>query len=168
MGSTDANVLLRESGIDPGWLSAGGMIDHELHYSSRRAFYTAAAVPGDLGHGRDDVYLVAQASTKGFVGCNASVGVSRRIWAAFIGDVKKLETTRVGEARLISMSPADFELRVRSYDRARHICITGFVGDYMILRDVTDVPRVPFRIEIDPSTLASLVIASEQLVVSRE
>ena len=118
--------------------------------------------------GDDDVYLVAEASTKGFVGRNASVGVSRRIWATFIGDFKKLETTRVGEARLISMSPADFELRVRSYDRARRMRITGFVGDYMISRDVTDVARVPFRIEIDPSTLGSLVAAFEQFVASRK
>lgn len=116
--------------------------------------------------GDDDVYLIAEASTKGFVGRNASVGVSRRIWDAFIGDLRKLEITRMGEARLISMSPADLELRVGSYDGARHIRIAGFVGDYMISQDVTDVARVPFRIEIDPSTLASLVTAFEQLVVS--
>ena len=118
--------------------------------------------------GDDDVYLVAEASTKGFVGRNASVGVSRRIWDAFIGDLKKLETTRMGEARLVSMSPADFELCVRSYNQARHIRVAGFVGDYMISRDVTDVARVPFRIEIDPSTLGSLVTAFEQFVASGE
>ena len=118
--------------------------------------------------GDDDVYLVAEASTKGFVGRNSSVGVSRWVWDAFIADFKKLETTRMGEARLVSMSPADFELRVGSYDRARHIRAAGFVGDYMISRDVSDVARVPFRIEINPSTLASLVTALEQLVVSGE
>ena len=120
----------------------------------------------DAGDG--DVYLIAEASTKGFVGRNRSVGVTRRIWDAFIDDFKKLETTRQGEARLVSMSPADFELRVRSYDRARHISVAGFVGDYMISDNVTDVARVPFRIEIDPSTLGSLVTAFEQLVVSAE
>ena len=115
--------------------------------------------------GDDDVYLIAEASTKGFVGRNTSVGVSRRSWDAFIADLQTLEATRTGEARLISMSPADFELQVRSYNGARHIRVAGFVGDYVISRDVTDVARVPFRIEIDPSTLAALVTAFEQLVV---
>lgn len=118
--------------------------------------------------GDDDVYLVAEVSTKGFVGRNSSVGVSRRSWDAFIGDLQKLETTRTGEARLISMSPADFELRICSYDRARHIRVAGFVGDYVVSRDVTDVARVPFRIEIDPSTLGSLVTAFEQLAAPGE
>ena len=121
-----------------------------------------------FGTGDADVYLIAEASMKGFVGRNTSVGVSRRIWDAFIGELKKLETTRTGEARLVSMSPADLELRIRSYDRGRHIRVAGFVGDYMIAKDVTDVARVPFRIEIDPSTLGSLVTAFEQLVVSGE
>jgi len=118
--------------------------------------------------GDDDVYLIAEASTKGFAGRNASIGVSRGIWDAFIGDFRKLGTTRMGEARLISMSPADLELRVGSYDRARHIRIAGFVGDYMISSDITDVARVPFRIEIDPSTVGSLVVAFEQLVAAGE
>ena len=46
--------------------------------------------------GDDDVHLIAEASMKGFVGRNTSVGVSRRIWDAFVGDFKKLETTRTG------------------------------------------------------------------------
>ena len=118
--------------------------------------------------GDDDLYLIAEASMKGFVGRNTSVGVSRSIWNTFVGDFKKLETTRTGEARLVSMSPADLELRVRSYDGARHIRVAGFVGDYMISKDVTDVARVPFRIEIDPSMLGLLIKEFEQLVVLGE
>ena len=59
--------------------------------------------------GDDEVYLSAEASMKRFVGRNTSVGVSRRIWNAFIVDLSKLETARAGEARLVSMSPAPSE-----------------------------------------------------------
>ena len=116
--------------------------------------------------GFDDVHLVAEVFTGGFVGRNASVWASRPVWDAFLGNLHALARTRSGEARLISMSPADLEIRVHVYDRAGHVRVNGHVGDDVIWSDLTEVARVPFRIEVDPSTIVELVAAFEQLVTS--
>ena len=103
-----------------------------------------------------------------FVGRNASIWASRPVWDAFLGDLHAVARTRSGEARLISMSPADLEIHVRIHDRAGHVRVTGHVGDHMTWSDLTEVARVPFRIEVDPSTIVQLVAAFEQLTVSEQ
>jgi hypothetical protein len=68
-----------------------------------------------------------------------------------------MEKARRGEALLESMSPQDLKCCVRVYDHAGHVVMTGHVGDALVDREYAEIARVPFRIEIDPSTLPDLV-----------
>jgi hypothetical protein len=110
-----------------------------------------------------DVHCAAEVSTPLFSGRNPSVWIAKRAWDAFLTTLRALETERMGEAQLESMSPADLAIRVHVYDRRGHIKITGHVGSDVIWRDGVDVSRLPFRIELDPTKLAAMIAGLEQV-----
>jgi len=113
--------------------------------------------------GAGDVHLAADVSTRFFCGRNSSLWVTEHVWSTFISDVRALARRRTGVARLLSMSPADLQVRLDVYDRAGHVRIMGHVGSDVIWRDGIGVSRIAFRIELDPANVAALVTELEYL-----
>jgi hypothetical protein len=124
----------------------------------------AERIPGDEAGG--DVHCAADVSTPLFSGRNPSVWISKNAWDTFITELRVLDLQRTGEARLVSMSPADLGIHFHVYDRAGHIKITGHVGSDVIWRDAVDVNRLSFRIELDPTKLGAVIRDLEQLAAA--
>jgi hypothetical protein len=119
--------------------------------------------PGQIGAG--DVRLSVQLSAPGFTGVNEKVWVSREACRTFLTDLGAMETRRAGEALLGSANPGDLNLRVHVYDHAGHVRVVGHVGDYVVWADGGQSARIPFRIEIDPGMLASLLESFTSLLM---
>ena len=60
--------------------------------------------------------LSVRAAGYGFSGCNPSVWISHSDLSAFLRDLRKLDRTRRGEARLESMSPGELVLKISVID----------------------------------------------------
>jgi hypothetical protein len=106
---------------------------------------------------KSDVLLAVELHRPNFSARNGSVWIAASARDRFLSDLSAMEKARRGEALLESMSPQDLKCCVRVYDHAGHVVMTGHVGDALVDREYAEIARVPFRIEIDPSTLPDLV-----------
>lgn len=111
----------------------------------------------------DDVQLSVDVITNRFRGRNDSVWIAKSAHDRFLSELRAAEGTRRGGALLESMSPEDFLCRIAAHDRAGHFVVSGHVGGAIVDSQSVDVARIPFRIELDPSTLADLVEEFERL-----
>ena len=118
------------------------------------------------GDVRFDVAVTASATIPGgpFTGRNDAVWIGRDVWAGFLADLRTLERTRRGVARVSAMSPATFRLTVLATDRAGHMAAEGWVGRQYAGRGSDEHDRVCFSVQLDPSALAQFVSEFEALV----
>jgi len=99
-----------------------------------------------------------------FSGSNDTVWIEGFEWNRFMGDLRKLEQSRRGEAIITAMSPNDFQFRIFAADSAGHMIAEGWVGrDYYSVQSMAKEHHVSFGIEIDPSTLPMLIQQFETL-----
>ena len=113
-----------------------------------------------------DVRLSVALAAGTFRGRNDSVWVTRSEWHRFLADLGNLERRRQGQARLTSMSPANLELCVHATDRAGHMAVEGFVGDYVLGGRGTQEARVPFVLTLDPALLRATLDELDALISS--
>lgn len=99
-----------------------------------------------------------------FTGTNGTIWIGRHEWATFLEDVRELDRTRQGEAHLMAMSPAEFQLAIFATDRAGHLAAEGWVGREYVGRNGALEDRVCFSIEVDPSTLPQILRQLEAIV----
>jgi hypothetical protein len=92
-----------------------------------------------------------------FSGRADTIWLGRDDWARFVADLVDLERTRSGEAVVSAMSPEEFQLTITSVDRAGHVIAEGWLGRQRRGRIGALRDQVSFSIEIDPSTLPTLV-----------
>lgn len=120
---------------------------------------------GDVGIA---VAATAAATVVGgpFGGRNDSVWIGRDVWISFLKDLRELARTRRGEAQVLAMSPAEFQLTILATDRAGHMAADGWVGRQYAGRSADTHDRVCFRVPIDPSTLPQLVSEFEALAAA--
>jgi hypothetical protein len=124
----------------------------------------ASGTPGARDLGIDVAASASVTRTGGpFSGRNATVWIGPDSWNGFLRDLRELERTRRGNAQLLAMSPAEFQLIVRATDRAGHVAVEGWVGRQYAGRSAAAHDRVCFDIVIDPSTLARLIREFEVL-----
>ena len=100
-----------------------------LRFSSERAsFEMAVTIEEDetLQSG-GDAYVTVQVQSQGFVGHN-DLWVVGAALASFAADLRALERSLQGEARLKSISPNELDLRVFAVDRRGHLAIEGSTG----------------------------------------
>jgi hypothetical protein len=124
----------------------------------------AAGTPaeGDLGI---NVAATAGVTAVGgpFAGRNDTVWIGRDDWASFLEDLRELDRTRHGEAHVIAMSPAEFQLTVFATDAAGHLAADGWVGREYAARNEVAHDRVCFSVEIDPGVFPQLLRQFEGL-----
>jgi len=111
----------------------------------------------------DDEHLSVDLITARFRGRNESVWIAKSARDRFLSELRAAEGTRRGGALLESMSPEDFSCRIAAQGRAGHFAVSGHVGGAIVDSQSVDVARIPFCIELDPSTLAELVDEFERL-----
>jgi len=82
-------------------------------------------------------------------------------WRTFMSDLHELERQRQGTATLAGVSHPDFSLVFKSTDKAGHMAVTGFLGDFS---PADDFPlKLEFGFSFDPGTLQSIVSALDEL-----
>ena len=133
-----------------------------VEITRREVGQTGTPAAGDLGV---DVAVTAGATVAGgpFSGRNHTVWIGREAWHGFVEDLRELERTRRGDAAVLAMSPAEFQLTLFVTDRAGHLAAEGWVGRQHAGRSAAAQDRVCFRIQLDPSTLVTLAHEFEAL-----
>ena len=100
-----------------------------------------------------DVRLTVKVRYGDFAGV-ADAWVLLEVWEAFLDDLRALEKSRRGDARVRGISPGELTLRVFATDRAGHMAIEGEVGRLSVGRETfLRFGPVPF----DPSMLPRLL-----------
>ncbi len=110
-----------------------------------------------------DLRLAVRLSSRQFAGYNDSTWVRASSWRSFLDELRRMEEQRAGQAQLVSMSPSDLALRIFVRDRAGHVAVEGHVGKDLVWSDGAHAAHIPFRLELDPSTLPQTVIAFRDL-----
>lgn len=101
--------------------------DAVLRFTSERASFEMGVTLEEEGHFGGDAYVTVQVQSQGFVGHN-DLWVVGAALASFAADLRVLERSLQGEARLQSISPNELDLRVFAVDRRGHLAIEGSTG----------------------------------------
>ena len=104
-----------------------------------------------------DLQITAAVRCGEFAGRTENAWVQAESWARFLQSLGRLERERQGDARVASMSPADFALRLAVVDRAGHLAVEGHVGTYAGVAGQMREVRLVYAFELDPGVLGSLV-----------
>ncbi|HEY2295327.1 MAG TPA: hypothetical protein VGM86_31885 [Thermoanaerobaculia bacterium] len=108
------------------------------------------------------VKLSVRAAGYGFSGRNPSVWISRSDLAAFLRDLRELDRTRRGEARLESMSPGVLSMKISVIDGVGHTRADLTVSRWCFARQ-SEHPELSFGFEFDPSDLPGILKAFSSL-----
>ena len=87
--------------------------------------------------------------------------VQREAWMGFAQDLTVLDQRRQGEAQVVSISPGELELVVKSVDRSGHVAVTGKIGVRSFDREVC-LAFSPMA--FDPSQLPEVARAARGFV----
>lgn len=119
---------------------------------------------GKTDHDKGDLRLRIVLTSRRFSGTNEQVWIQADDFARFLGDLQALERDRQGEAKVSSMSPGDFDLRVRVRDGAGHVSAEGFLGTASYGDTGAAVKaKVGFSIDVDPTALPGILDALTHL-----
>lgn len=115
----------------------------------------------DIGpHG--SVQLAVRLVGYGFSGRHPNVWVSREDLRSFLADLRSLERSRRGEARLASMSPDELSLHIRITDPAGHVRIDAAIWRIHYGSDF-EPAAVRLGFSFDPSRLPTILKSFERL-----
>ena len=104
----------------------------------------------------DGDYLASiEVSVEGFTG-HADGHIVGSDWRAFVDALRKLEKARIGEARVESAYPGEFELRFHSIDSKGHMGVSGSLRFSRSGGEVWPHQQLRFAFEFDPSNLVRL------------
>lgn len=103
---------------------------------------------------KGDAVVTIRVASAGFTGVN-DAWVFADALREFCAALVRLERERRGEARLVSMSPNELDLTVRSIGSRGHMAVEGSTGHHMHLEDRTCWHAVHFGFDFDPSQLVA-------------
>ncbi len=118
--------------------------------------------PADLPSA-GDVELSVEVASEQFSG-HGFAWVAAPALAAFLAQLRELETRRQGEAVIEGLSPGEFRLRFWSVDRSGHVAVGGLVTKLVHKGEGSPYRHaVEFGFEFDP-TLLPRVLAGFQAI----
>jgi hypothetical protein len=126
-------------------------------------------VPAGLP-GAGDLCLSIRVFSAGFSGSSGSVWTDPPSFGRFLAQLRELEATRHGVARLEALgSPDECWLEFRSIDRAGHLAVFGQLSRWALLSSAQDGyhQRVEFGFEFCPSRLPAVLAAFQQMAAAR-
>jgi hypothetical protein len=121
-----------------------------------------SSTPGDLRLG-------VRVSSKGFAGSSALVWVEAISFQRLLVELRALEATRQGSARLEALgSPDEFWMEFRAIDRAGHMAVFGHLCRWEFLSTGTTGyhQSLGFGFEFCPSRLPAILAAFEKMATS--
>jgi hypothetical protein len=98
----------------------------------------------------------------GFSGRHPNVWISREDFRSFLIDLRSLERSRRGEARLASMSPDELSLHLRITDPAGHVRVDAAISRIHYGSDF-EPASVRLGFAFDPSRLPAILTSFERL-----
>ena len=112
--------------------------------------------PPGMDHG--DLRLGVSVRFDGIADAYDQVWIAASDWRGFILALKRVEQERKGEASLLSISPGEFELRLRIVNVKGHPVAYGHLSRYHFLPSLPTIrSSVPYYVKVDPSMLRELV-----------
>jgi hypothetical protein len=105
--------------------------------------------------GSGDFLVSIEVRTDQFAG-HADGHVVGAHWLQFVADLRRLEQSRKGAARLVSASPGEFELTIGAVDATGHIGVSGVLSYRRPGVEYRPRQRLEFGFPIDPSSLVAL------------
>jgi hypothetical protein len=107
--------------------------------------------PGNADRDFNGFTLAVTASSAGFSGASDRVWINRESAASFIDDLRALESTRQGEANLVSTRGpyTEFKLRIFSTDKLGHMGVTVLLVLVYSPSLTPLIPMSPYRVELD-------------------
>jgi hypothetical protein len=112
---------------------------------------------------RGDVRAKVIAVGNGFSGTNQSVWFGRPDIDRSLTDLRALDESREGSAKLESMSPGECVLKFRNCDKLGHLHLEVAIARAVHYFGETDHFRCRIRFEVDPTAFSSMIdeLASE-------
>ena len=111
----------------------------------------------------DDVRAKVASAGNGFSGTNESVWFGRPDIDRFVADLRALDESREGLAKLESMSPGECVLKFRNCDQFGHLHLEVAIARAVYYFGEIDHFRCRIRFEVDPTAFSSMIdeLASE-------
>jgi hypothetical protein len=123
-------------------------------------------VPADLSS-PGDVQLSVEVASEQFSG-HGFAWMAASALAAFVVQLRDLETRRQGEARIEGLSPQEFRLRLWSVDRRGHIAVGGLVTSRAHKGEGSSYRHaVEFAFEFDPTSLPRILAGFQAIAEGR-
>lgn len=129
--------------------------------AGRLSFALLEVLPAN-NPGAGDLHLVVVVEAEGFVG-ERSVWIEAARWNQFLTQLEVLESRRQGEAEISGMSPEQFELKVRSVDRAGHMGVFGTLTRHMTAQGDRYTNHLQFGFVFCPTLLPSFLQSCQAL-----
>lgn len=107
-----------------------------------------------------DIRLAVRVVSHGFSGEYDQVWVGAGEFRRFLAALRELEAARQGAAAIEALSPEEFQLVVRTIDRAGHLTVEGRLGRWVFARYWQ---AIVFGFEFCPSLLGQAVREFERL-----
>lgn len=109
--------------------------------------------------GSGDFLVSVEARSRGFSG-HADGHVVGADWHSFVRQLSVLEAERKGEAHLISATPGEFDIEIKSLDSRGHLGVSGILSYRCPGDEERFLQRLNFAFEFDPSKLAAFASAA--------
>jgi hypothetical protein len=114
-----------------------------------------------------DVELSVEVASEQFSG-HGFAWVAGPALAAFLAQLRELETRRQGEAVIEGLSPEEFRLRLWSIDRRGHMAVGGLVTKRVHKGEAGPYGHaVEFGFEFDPAVLPRVLAGFQAIAVGR-
>jgi hypothetical protein len=105
---------------------------------------------------RGDRHMTVRVCSAGFTG-HSGLWVAAAEFRQFCSALIVLERDRQGEARLLSISPNELNLQIRSVDRKGHMAVQGAIGHHVRRENSLQWHAVHFGFEFEPWQLNDAV-----------
>jgi hypothetical protein len=118
------------------------------------------------------VYVRLELAANGFAGSMDQLALEHAELERFLIDLEHLEREhlereRRGAATLTSMSPHEFDLAIRVYDRAGHAVLTSELMRHLYVANTWRDHRVALGFEVDPTDLPRILGDFQELLAFR-
>jgi hypothetical protein len=84
-------------------------------------------------------------------------------WREFVLSLRNLERTRQGEARVSSMDPSQFSIRVFSWSSGGHLALEGHIGRYHSCEYGLALQQLRFGMDVPGDQFGALVAVAESI-----
>lgn len=126
--------------------------------------FELARVPmSESGDHFDDRCVRVAVSSHRFSARVDELWVVAQDWNEFAVSLRVLERTRQGEARVSSIDPSEFSLRVFSWSAGGHLALEGHVGRYQSCEYGRALQQLRFGMDVPGDQFGAFVAVAESI-----